>query len=193
MKSPQQTHFINTSKSPEQLACGFKRLLIYAGGPLRRENNSDSLWFQLVIKRKSSCSTKTLNSNSYALDNENKLAALCKAKMLQAKQDCRMCWIQNTKTVCLSFSLWCTLCSGLGSGMPSPLAPGEERLTGRGMCVSWGEEEVEEEEEEGSTGQAPWHFPFLFINRQFKWVWGGNMSQTRSLPCFISRFVTVQQ
>lgn len=43
--------------------------------------------------------------------------------------------------------------------MPSPLAPGEERLTGRGECVSWGEEVQEEEEEDGeeggSTGQAP--------------------------------------
>lgn len=65
---------------------------------------------------------------------------------------------RSTESVLRPLSPLKQLCSSPSPGMLSPPAPGELRLKGRCVCVSWGKEEEEEEVVEvvkGSTEQAP--------------------------------------
>lgn len=93
------------------------------------------------------------------LDNENKLAALCKAKTAESFQS-------KTVRLCPSLSLptmhtlqWPELWNSFPTGPRGTETDREGYMWGEG----------EEKEEDDSNRQA--HIPFLFINRQFKWVW----------------------
>lgn len=121
--------------------------------------------------RNSSSSPETLNSNSYAFDNEGKLVAFCKAKMPLARQDCRMLQIQNTKKFSVLLSLWCTTLWWPELWYAFPPGPKGRQTDREGyMCVLV-------RGRRGGGGLC-WVRTMTFPIPLHKWVWENNLRQS---------------